>query len=714
MTGIKSITNQSRVTDWRKEIILIIICIVTNIAGSLIAAAASLPVYLDSIGTVVGGAFGGYMPGVIIGLITNVIKMPSDPSAIYYASLNVLIAVTAARFAKKGYMRKISGVIGCIFVLALIGGGIGSLITWFIYGFAGEGITVGFVQTLYDTGKLSPFAAQITADFLIDLLDKTITVLIVLGLRTIIPHDKRRDLRFYGWQQTPLSDEAIEESHKSDIRRFSLRKEIIVLLIAALLAVGISATAISYRLYYKASIDEHTTLGQSVARLAASAIDGNRVDEFISEGESAEGYSDTENMLYEIRRSSSDIEYIYAYKIEEDGCHVVFDLDTLGEPGADPGEIISFDESFAEYIPDLLAGKEIEPVTSDDTYGWLLTAYAPVYNDAGETVCYAAADISMNRLRSGSYTFFAKLIAIFFGVFVLILVIGIWLVEYHIVLPISTMTLANKEFAYNSEGAIEDGVERIRALDIHTGDEIENLYKSVKKTSEDSMAYVADIQKKTETIEQMQYGLIMVLADLVESRDKNTGQHVKKTAEYTKIIMDELRREGKFKEQLTDDFIETVYHSAPLHDVGKIKVPDAILNKDGKLTDEEFAIMKSHTTAGMEILTGAIEMVPESKFLYEARDLAAYHHEKWDGTGYPTGLSGEDIPLSARIMAVADVFDALVSKRSYKPGFPIEKALGIIEEGIGSHFDPDVAQAFLNAEEEVRKVASQYDARNDE
>jgi len=199
--------------------------------------------------------------------------------------------------------------------------------------------------------------------------------------------------------------------------------------------------------------------------------------------------------------------------------------------------------------------------------------------------------------------------------------------------------------------------------------------------------------------------LIMVMADLVESRDKYTGDHIKNTSAYAQIIMNQMRREGIYADQLTDEFISNVAKSAPLHDVGKIAVSDVILNKPGRLTDEEFAIMRSHTLAGKEILEGATAAVSESSYLDEAQNLAAYHHEKWNGSGYPYGIEGEEIPLSARIMAVADVFDALVAKRSYKEGFPVDKALAIIEEGIGTHFDPQVARAFLHAQDKARAIA---------
>jgi HD-GYP domain-containing protein (c-di-GMP phosphodiesterase class II) len=193
---------------------------------------------------------------------------------------------------------------------------------------------------------------------------------------------------------------------------------------------------------------------------------------------------------------------------------------------------------------------------------------------------------------------------------------------------------------------------------------------------------------------------------MVESRDKCTGDHVFKTAAYTEIILRQMKKEGMHADKLTEEYIGEVVNSAPLHDVGKITVSDVILNKPGRLTDEEFRIMQSHTVEGGKIIDKAIALVDDdSGYLAEAKNLALYHHEKWNGKGYPTGLSGEDIPLSARVMAVADVFDALVSRRSYKEPFSVDKALDIIREDAGTHFDPDVARAFINAQDEVRRVA---------
>ena len=206
----------------------------------------------------------------------------------------------------------------------------------------------------------------------------------------------------------------------------------------------------------------------------------------------------------------------------------------------------------------------------------------------------------------------------------------------------------------------------------------------------------------------MRDAMILTLADMVEGRDQNTGQHIRKTAAYVRIIMEELQREGAFDGRVTDAYIESVVRSAPLHDIGKINIPDAILNKPGKLTDEEFDIMKSHAAIGGRVIGHLIDIVPDSDYLVEAKALATYHHERWSGGGYPEGLAGEDIPLSARIMAVADVFDALVSDRAYKKGFPLEKAFAIIREDRGTHFDPRIVDAFFAAKEAIIRVEEEF------
>lgn len=201
--------------------------------------------------------------------------------------------------------------------------------------------------------------------------------------------------------------------------------------------------------------------------------------------------------------------------------------------------------------------------------------------------------------------------------------------------------------------------------------------------------------------EHLQKSLISAMAELVENRDENTGGHIQRTSRYVEIIARKLQQQGKYADILTDKYIEDMVIAAPLHDIGKIHIPDSILNKPGKLDTEEFATMKTHSAAGGTIISHIESNTGEIAYLKVAREMAEYHHERMDGKGYPHGLAGNDIPLCARILAVADVFDAVSSKRCYKEAFSLDKSFAIIEEEMGSHFDEDVARAFLDSRKEV-------------
>lgn len=195
--------------------------------------------------------------------------------------------------------------------------------------------------------------------------------------------------------------------------------------------------------------------------------------------------------------------------------------------------------------------------------------------------------------------------------------------------------------------------------------------------------------------------MVTGFANLVENRDNSTGGHIRRTKVYVEIILKAIRKKPKYRAILTKDYIENVKNAAPMHDIGKIATPDYILQKPGKLTDEEYAIMKKHSEIGGEIIQETFAKLEEPEYEQIAYEVARYHHEKWNGKGYPDGLKGTEIPLHARIMAVADVFDALSAKRCYRDAMPIEKCFQIIREGSGTDFDPELVEIFLDAREEI-------------
>ena len=209
----------------------------------------------------------------------------------------------------------------------------------------------------------------------------------------------------------------------------------------------------------------------------------------------------------------------------------------------------------------------------------------------------------------------------------------------------------------------------------------------------------------------MQDDIITSIANLIESQDGTTGGHIKRTRIYVNYLVQKMLQLGMYKKELTPRFVELISQAAPLHDIGKIAVPTNILTKPGRFTPEEYEIMKTHAAKGGELILKNMHTLAEQDFVQMAYTLANFHHERWNGKGYPTGRTGYDIPLAARIMAVADVFDALTSKRSYKDIFPMEKTLAIMREGKGTDFEPELIDAFLADIEELKDIAATANAK---
>ena len=215
------------------------------------------------------------------------------------------------------------------------------------------------------------------------------------------------------------------------------------------------------------------------------------------------------------------------------------------------------------------------------------------------------------------------------------------------------------------------------------------------------------VASQVETITRMQNEVITGVANLIESRDGSTGLHIRNTQNYVRALAKELRKRGMYPDILTAEYEANTINASILHDIGKIKIPDAILQKPGRLNDEEYAVMKTHAALGGEIIDDIIANVEDEKYMEIARQIARHHHERWDGNGYPDHLAGEDIPLCARIMAIADVFDALYQERCYKPPIrPISKVFKILEENSGSQFDPNLMKVFLEIKDEIEEISN--------
>jgi len=212
------------------------------------------------------------------------------------------------------------------------------------------------------------------------------------------------------------------------------------------------------------------------------------------------------------------------------------------------------------------------------------------------------------------------------------------------------------------------------------------------------------IRERTDKLHTLQNSIVAVLADMVETRDKGTGGHIERTSMYIDILIKEMKERGVYAEEISGWDLEKIVSSARMHDLGKISITDTIVNKPGKLTDDEYEMMKGHAKEGERIIDEIISRTGEGDFLLNAKLFAGTHHERWDGKGYPRGLKGTEIPLQGRIMAIVDVYDALVSERPYKRAFSDDEAINIIMQNSGSHFDPKIADLFYEVRDHIKAV----------
>lgn len=225
--------------------------------------------------------------------------------------------------------------------------------------------------------------------------------------------------------------------------------------------------------------------------------------------------------------------------------------------------------------------------------------------------------------------------------------------------------------------------------------------KAAKEQLQEMLAEKAtEITDKTQELLEMQRGIILGMATIVERRDSSTGDHIRRTSEFVDLLATTLLKRGMYADEIDERFVSILRQVAPLHDLGKIKVPDSILNKPEKLTEEEMSVMKIHTQTGGELVCQVMQDITDPYTVQMAFDVATFHHERWDGSGYPFGIAGTNIPLSARIMAIADVFEALTATRVYKRAYTAEEAFAAIEEGRGTSFDPDITDVFLSLKPE--------------
>ena len=426
----------------------------------------------------------------------------------YFCSVSVAIAIITTFFARKGVYTKFRQTLLMIPVLTFVTGTCDLLIE-------------GFLELTDTLEPAKEFQVNYIENFLYEFLDKGFSVIMAFVLLKFVSPQTKKFFRMMGQRQAPLSEEIKRVVKEQSYLASSLRTKMLIILTVSSLLLSFSVSLISYLLFKDAAVKDRIKTVDGIVTVLVSEINPYRVDDYINYGRELRDYKRLEEKFYAVKNSNSNIKYLYVYRFSDEGCQVIFDLNTANLEGDKAGMLIGLDESLYLYRDDLIAGRPIPPIITDDKYGHLLTLYKPVYDASGRCQCYAAIDFSMDILSDYTRTFVIKLLALFLGCFVFIFAIGISFIENNIILPVNTMAYCARNFSYDNATAREKNIESIENLKIHTGDEIENLYSALLRTTENISNYLEHLQRARSQVSDMQVKVSAM--DEIAHKDSLTG-----------------------------------------------------------------------------------------------------------------------------------------------------------------------------------------------
>lgn len=692
----------------------VVLCVACNIVFLRLTALLNLPIYLDTIGTILMALVWGYLPGILVSVLTQIIYGFFIPDSVCYALIGVFVAIRASVFVqneKKDFKKLICFIADS----ALICGLLGASFQWLLL----EGPQLEYVE---DTARLMAgndktvfFIGTVVLIIALNIIDKIITILVACGIYRFIPVKIRETLWNSNWKQTPISvKERKEITQNIKHGTPSLMVKVLVILMLVTVFTSVILGVVSARVNYEESKTRGKEMAADIAKYAASTMEPKFFEGFTATNAKVYEYRDVKyiqynDMLLSLKKSIPLIGRLSVYYVKGDSIYAIFDTDDRYQISGTVGEKLERDKMPEDLISFItqVEGEDVREKVG--VYKDKITSFEKV-PVSDKTSFYVGTEVSLESYGMFLKRYATKMILTFSGFFALILAGGFTLAAHNLVYPIGVLEKSIDRFmeSIEDQDELDESVRELEKIDIRTNDELERLYNSICQMANTAAEQMRSVMTLAKSNEQMQAGLVATMADIVENQNIDSKAHIQKTTAYVRIILQGLKRKGYYAEKLTLKYMGDVEMSTPLYDIGKIKIPDYILNKPDELSDEEFEIMKTHTTEGRKILDNTISSMRGENYLKEARNMAAYHHERWDGKGYPEGLHGEVIPLSARVMAIADVFDAITSKRVYKSANSYQEALDVILEGSGTKFDPKCVEAFADSFGEVKNILRKY------
>lgn len=441
-------------------------------------------------------------------------------------------------------------------------------------------------------------------------------------------------------------------------------------------------------LYSNAIETRYANLCKTVSHVVAGSFDADSVDIWLK-GEHTHSYIQATNKLEKLNGNIPYLDSIAIYQMREDGMYTIYNTkSTLLR--RDLGNVVSYSNKWDNYKSKFLAGEEVENIFVNGYDGKVLTYCMPIFDSNGKCAAYACTGISMSTITA-ERTGFVKS----FGMVLFVIIAALYMLIY-VYIKTKIVNPVNR-LSYDMETPIRrDCIKHMRKLASNNCYSVSDMQKILR-----SSAKVFDEKIGTDTQNRKhQRDAILTFSSVMSRSDVVSEKYKDHTGAYTRILCEELSKDEKFSQELDADTIKMLELAAPLHDIGNLSVPDEIIYKPSSLSDDEFNIIKNHVQYGADIIARVKKSMKKAKYLDVAYDIALYHHEHYDGRGYMAQLSGEDIPLTARIVAVVDVFDAVVQDKCYHSAVSPEKAFEIILHDDG-HFDPDVLKCFIRVKDKI-------------